>query len=565
MTWKPATPWLPNSTSPYADGAYKGGDRPAGSTPIPTDVTVVPDRNSTLIHWEADYAEHDYYEIEVNGVIDTRKLYSSAFVDRSVANGDTYRVRGVGYDASPSAWTSIETVTTSGYIQPTGTNYYVDNLNGSDANNGLTTGAAFETINFALGTVAAGDAINIMTGDGTYQEQGDVSGGKHNIPVSFVPITNGTATDKIIIRPNFGDEGTFVLDGQNTSYGFFMTDTSNQSKSHYIFRQLDFQNCRSASIGHWDAADEFDFTFGSYGVIIEDCNFNYVRSNDGQNVSHVAFWGSHDWVIRNSTFADAAEDTQNRGSGCQSFQCHRAVVYNNEFDDLTQQGVKIKDAFVNTVARLPYDAANVFENKLRGNTFGFDSQPKGSGSAETNYLAIHNNTVEDYATAGIAYRMTIAADQGKEIRFYNNSFAGTGESVKIDNSPSIKLWGNISAGAGRDIQLEKLSATKYDSLVECDYNIFDSGLDIYMDRYSATSIQYTNLATWQAALSGSSFALTFDNPDPNSIQSTSGAVYTNFGAGDFTLVGSSPALAFMPDGSDAGAYQYTDTVIGVAP
>ena len=28
MTWKPAVPWLPNSTSPYADGAYKGGDRP---------------------------------------------------------------------------------------------------------------------------------------------------------------------------------------------------------------------------------------------------------------------------------------------------------------------------------------------------------------------------------------------------------------------------------------------------------------------------------------------------------------------------------------------------------
>lgn len=35
MTWTPAVPWLPNSTSPYADGAYKGGDRPVGSfTPV---------------------------------------------------------------------------------------------------------------------------------------------------------------------------------------------------------------------------------------------------------------------------------------------------------------------------------------------------------------------------------------------------------------------------------------------------------------------------------------------------------------------------------------------------
>jgi len=52
--WTPAIPWIPHSTSPYADGAYKGGDRLDGDWQIPLANRVGQKLPLSLVHPQSD-------------------------------------------------------------------------------------------------------------------------------------------------------------------------------------------------------------------------------------------------------------------------------------------------------------------------------------------------------------------------------------------------------------------------------------------------------------------------------------------------------------------------------
>ena len=572
MSTVPSPVWLPNSTVPYADQDNQDGNRGGGS-PIdtPTNLTLVPDDSENLLHWEADFANVDTYEIRVNGGTVYSAISGGAYLDTAVTNGQaySYELRGrKGLEVS--SWTSAEAVSSAGKMMPTGTTYHIDPL-GSDANTGLGTGAgsAFETINHALSIVTPGDGIAIAAG--TYQEEAIPVGGKHNIPVSWLPVTAGTQANKIFIFAEPGDEGSVLLDGQLTSYGFFMSGGAERG-NHYLFRDLNFQNCRSACIGNWDYIDplraEADM---STGIIIEDCDFDHTGSNYGQNVSHIAFWGSLGWVMRNNTLADCDEDTgapDRSGSGMQSYQMQRSVIYHNTFDGTNQgTGILYKSYFTKT-DDAAYHCGDIFLNKFIGGIDGIQAIVQGTGWPGNMFTCVNNNVFDSPSRYAINFTQTISEFGGQEIRIHNNTQYGANWSELYTGVWPVKRSGNLTISSTRDLVAQLQSTTKQTKINYSDYNIFDSSLAVDLDvngsGVGGTPTAYTSLATWQAALSSATVTLDMDNPDPNSIQSDAATLFTNAATGDFTNKAGSPALGLMPDGSNAGAYQIGTEQIGAA-
>lgn len=523
---------------------------PAALMP-PTNFRAVPDDSETLLHWEADFKNVDYYEIRVNGVFIYSNVQMGALLDTNVTNGQaySYEIRAVK-GATSSNWSASVNVQSAGKITATGTYYYVDRTNGSDANNGLSTGTAFATINHALSVVNAGDGIRILSG--TYQETA-ATGGKQTLPITLTPITSGTEADKIIIEAAPGHEGAVIIDGQGTHYGVFMTDYSANSISHYVFRGLRFQNTRGASIGHWDLVAR------SAGVIVEDCDFDVVRAADGSNVAHIAFWGSEDWVMRNNKVDDASEDTAGRGNGFQSYEMQRAVIYHNTFLNNLAAGVLLKNFYT-----VPYHAADIFLNLFQSQDNGLRVQIAGAGTPAAGFVGCNNNIFDSQSLYGIAYFMEEADVYSNELRVFNNSFYNIDKAINVSGCESLKVGGNLTPSCNTDLQLRNAFGNNIVKLQASDYNVFDSSLGIAANRYGTPQDIFTDLASWQAVQAGDNPTLEVTAPDVNSIQSTAAALYTDAANGDFTNASGSPAIGLMADGSNAGAYQTGTEQIGAA-
>lgn len=84
--------------------------------------------------------------------------------------------------------------------------YYVDNTGGSDANDGLSVGAAWEHVIKACSTMVAGDTVFIRAG--TYSETTPAANtpcGDSQIQRGFVPWNSGTAGNEIVFKGYPGD------------------------------------------------------------------------------------------------------------------------------------------------------------------------------------------------------------------------------------------------------------------------------------------------------------------------------------------------------------------------
>jgi hypothetical protein len=105
------------------------------------------------------------------------------------------------------------------------TTYYVDGVNGSDANAGTSEGSgnAWATVDKAMNTVVAGDIVYIK-GNGTYNETATLDTvGAYNNPTEFIGYTTTP-----------GDNGKCTITGPS-SYSLTTTQTGN---CYYIFRNI---------------------------------------------------------------------------------------------------------------------------------------------------------------------------------------------------------------------------------------------------------------------------------------------------------------------------------------
>jgi len=130
----------------------------------------------------------------------------------------------------------------------------------------------------------------------------------------------------------------------------------------------------------------------------------------------------------------------------------------------------------------------------------------------------------------------------------------------------VALRGNIMSVGVRALQHRYQDPTlPHEVLSESDYNLW-SGQSFYIGSKTMGTVSYDTLAQWQNAQASDHPWLAIDNPDANSIRwgtdPTYAVLYKDFANRDFTYADGSPAIGFMPDGSNAGPYQVGDEVIG---
>jgi len=461
---------------------------------------------------------------------------------------------------------------------------------GSDANGGTSAADSFLTIQRGVSVLSAGDTLNVRAGiytdDGgasPYRPAGAFCGGADSDPSSSnVCIgSDGTPGNLITIQAAPGEEGQVTIDGQGDRIAI------NLGNSDYLrIRGFNLVNSRSRAINSWGQIQNAvaDPNRLSIGVVIENNSIQNTVGAFGTNTNGIAMWGTKDWVVRNNYINGVREvnpnGTFNRmGTGIQSYGVINALVENN-FIENVGAGIFWKDHFVTDLAT----RGSVFESEIRynriqvvtANAIPILISTRAGNSVEAGENYIRNNILSGQTDGnpGISVAMAGAFGQSAKIRIENNLIDGElsalgppwADGISIDSSKDISITGNIITRTSGNITTVLSDPVKKAVLNEADYNIYpDVGFNMIMDRYSATDQRFGTLAAWQAALASGIVSLNVDNPDANSITSNPNSLFVDIANKDYRNAPNSPALGFMPDGSNAGPYQTGHEVIGLLP
>ncbi|MCG6912882.1 T9SS type A sorting domain-containing protein [bacterium BMS3Abin03] len=151
--------------------------------------------------------------------------------------------------------------------------YFVNNTNGSDSNNGLTTNSAFETIQRALNYLSPGDTCLVQPGSYTGRVVIEQSG-QQNSPITFIANGSGVVTQGFTIN-----EANYIH-----IIGFEITN---------IPSSWNWNNRHGVTI------------FGSYNVIQD----NYIHEIywNGVRIDENGSFNSHDNLILNNTMYKCGE------------------------------------------------------------------------------------------------------------------------------------------------------------------------------------------------------------------------------------------------------------------
>ncbi len=469
-------------------------------------------------------------------------------------------------------------------VSPAGaqSTYWVSKT-GSDTNGGTSAADSFLTIQRGVSELAAGDTLNVRAG--IYTDDGGASpyappvfnGWIDSQPASsnVSVYANGTPGNLITIQAAPGEEGQVTIDGENNRVGIHL-----QNSDYIRIRGFNIVNSRTQGIASWGQAENevADPARLSVGVVIENNSIQDTRGRFGDNVSALAMWGSQDWVVRNNYINYAEEQntdgTFNRlGNGIQSYGVINALVENNYIENVNS-GVFWKAHFITDLAT----RGLVFESEIRYNKIQATGRPiQLLGVTEAGENIIRNNILYGQGglndEAGVHVAMSQAPENSGPVRIENNLIDGEGnsfsEGVSIDASRYVSLSGNIIMRTKRDAVYYAWSSAAADGklpvLNESDYNIYDSSFQIDADRYSGADQPFFTLSAWQAKLASEVMALNVDNPDGNSISQDMTGFFVDLANKDYRNVPGSPALGFMPDGSNAGPYQTGHEVIGLLP
>ena len=124
--------------------------------------------------------------------------------------------------------------------------YYVDNTGGNDANDGLSVGNAWETIQKGLSTIVAGDTLYVRAG--TYSENSSLGSmgldDGDGANVGYRPHNSGTSTDTIVVRGYPGDARPELV-GNSTRMA-----ASVNALNYIKFSNLDFNGGRLGIFAH---------------------------------------------------------------------------------------------------------------------------------------------------------------------------------------------------------------------------------------------------------------------------------------------------------------------------
>ena len=442
---------------------------------------------------------------------------------------------------------------------------------GNDSN-GCTTATTDSclTIQKAISLAGSGDNVNITSG--TYVEDSAISPYTNKCVwmdsyyASLCINNSGTKNNPITIQAAPGDVGKVVLDSQLSRIGIHIMN------SDYIhIKGLTLKNNYIIGIASWGQVKNAVPDIGrlSIGVVIDNDYIYNTGGPWGYNISGIGMWGSKDWIVKNSHIDKVYTINSTReAAGIQAYGVINALVENNYIEN-TAYGIFWKDHYVkDAITREPWFESEIRYNKMRISAIGVLIGIRGSNSPEAGENYIHHNIIYGLSTDGRGISADLAGASGisAPIRIEHNLIDGGGVrsiSVSLDSNSSAVIKGNIFTGSSLGLELiRRTNPAKVVSLTYSDYNIFDQSFGIIADRYSANSKQYTKLSDWQSTLASQLLTLGINNPDQHSTTASARNLFSDTGSTDYKYRTSSIANNFMPDGSNAGPYQYGTEVIG---
>lgn len=442
---------------------------------------------------------------------------------------------------------------------------------GNDNNNctNQTTDACL-TIQKGISLAIAGDTVNI--GRGSYIE--DSSHTSYTKKCSWMDgrlaslcvAQSGTKAAPITIRAIVGDEGYVIIDSESNRVGMHTL-----SSDYLHIKGLTFKNNNTIGLASWGQAQNAvpDEDLLGVGLIIENNSFLNTWGAEGLNVSAIGMWGSKDWIVRNNYIDGVSAGGKSVASGIQSYGVINALIENN-FITNVGYGIFWKDHFVkNEQTRGTWFESEIRYNKINANNIGVNIGIRGTGSPEAGENYIHHNIIYGMQNngAGISSSMSGAYGISAPIRIEHNLFDGGNNdtrAISLDGNENATIVGNISTRTNIDLELITYSNTKVIRLMNSDFNIFDSSMNIIIDRYSnATQAKYfKSLAAWNAALAKDALTLGKDHPDMNSVTAAAAELLLDPTNKAYRYRPGSIAFMLMPDGSNAGPYQQGNETIG---
>jgi len=442
---------------------------------------------------------------------------------------------------------------------------------GDDANNCTSENSSCRSIGAAMPLAnTPGDIVNIKAG--TYNTaQPGCNFYEHNSIAC--PIADGTPTAPIIIQAAPGDEGKVILDGGRTLIGINIKD-----HDYITVRNLELANISSIGIAgagqRITNMDKDDNTGLSVGVIIEN---NYIHDvyaiGGGKNPGGIRLDGSKDWVIRNNkidTVCGGTEGCLYINAGCiYSYVVINATVENNECSN-SGALVHWKDHVVDLNGQ-PTIKGSTVRNNISHDTFhGFyishgDQNPESSNHTVTNNIfynihsscmALFTDTADGAPSTNYTFNNNVC--DGADVGIYSMSAQITSSKGNIFSN----VTGFPSAGNSDIYRFFDNDDTRLDA---SDYNVFSPSFPrVNMSNPTASLIFY-NLTSWNSATLSTNRNINTHAPDINSVEALRDTIFNDVSGRDYTLKAGSPALGIMPDGSNAGAYQYGNEIIGLLP
>ena len=466
-------------------------------------------------------------------------------------------------------------------------NYWVTKAGSDDNNCSNTTNDACLTIQKGVSLLAPGDTLNV--GAGTYTDDGGVSpyipSGTFvgwldsNPPSSNVVITvDGELNNMITIQATPGDEGLVFIDGENQRMPIHM-----QNSDYIRISGFNLVNSRGRAIASWGqiANAVADPTRLSIGVVIENNRIINTTGDFGHNINAISMWGSQDWIVRNNYIdtiyeADVGTNNFNRwATAIMAYGVINATIEHNEIKN-TGAGIFWKDHFITDLAT----RGLVNESEIRYNKIEANGKPvyvgiRGTNSVEAGDNYIHHNILYGHGAneeGGVDIEMGGAFAQSGDVRIEHNLIDGGGitnaRGIKVDASRNITVRGNIIIRSKVNAEYiawnSAVALGKQPTLNASDYNIYhDVEWLVSVDKFGVSDQGFATLPSWQAALASQSITLNFDSPDANSITEIPENLFENLNDKNYIYKAESPAIGMMPNGSNAGPYQFGNEIIGL--
>lgn len=333
------------------------------------------------------------------------------------------------------------------------TTYYVDQQNGSDANNGTSVSTAFETFDEAEGAVSAGDTIEII---------GEYTNSSYNSTYSFGAVNdahlwnsentirihnlNGSSGNYITIKP-YNSNTLLKGDGAN----IFRVTSSSYLKIEGFNMQGEVDNIPLSTANALQFVyliDDGTLQGTSTAPHINDINYrNEDETNDNDNI-----------VEETDTYTDIGSEPVVRPSyidtrGLYISNCNNIEISNNTIHHTPGGGLRVSDSkFIDIVGNEIYRCSA----KSYSGTHALvvtKTEPIESSDYSINILKnkIHHNYNEQYSWAPTKTIITPRIDEGKGISLQrNNTSTWINGSGRILVANNLCYWNGFSGVHSND-------------------------------------------------------------------------------------------------------------------